>query len=137
MPRLFFRMDWGSATDIPFQEVTGLDALGNAASTDDDLVFTLNGRPGARAGSSITLMRGVFPSGNDFRAWHEEIRAKPHARSPLRLTLLDEEGKPVMTWTLQNAWLTRIVSEDHVAQGEVVIERMEVAHEGITIDVMT
>jgi phage tail-like protein len=39
-----------------------------------------------------------------------------------------------MTWTLNNAWVTKISSPTMKSDGnEVAIESIEVAHEGLTI----
>lgn len=47
---------------------------------------------------------------------------------------MDEAGKPTMTWTLLNAWPTKVMSTDlEVAGDEVAIESIEIMHEGLTI----
>lgn len=47
---------------------------------------------------------------------------------------MDEGGNPTMTWTLLNAWPTKVVSTDLKSEGnEVAIESIEIMHEGLTI----
>ena len=56
------------------------------------------------------------------------------SRVPLTISLLDETGKPTMVWTVANAWPTKITGTDLIAEGnEVVVESIEIAHEGVTI----
>ncbi|WP_321296698.1 phage tail protein [Marinifilum fragile] len=51
------------------------------------------------------------------------------------LRLLDERGKPAMSWKLHNAWPTKITSTDLKEEGdEVAIELLEIAYEGMETD---
>lgn len=55
-------------------------------------------------------------------------------RSTVTISLLDEEGKPAMVWTLTNAWPTKITGTDLKAgANEAAIKTLEIAHEGLTI----
>ena len=50
------------------------------------------------------------------------------------IQLLDQQGNPTMTWTLTNAWPTKITGTDLKSDGnEVAVETIEIAHEGLTI----
>jgi phage tail-like protein len=55
-------------------------------------------------------------------------------RQNVVIKLLDEAGKPTMTWTLNNAWPTKISSTDMKSNAnEVAVESIEIMHEGLTI----
>ncbi len=55
-------------------------------------------------------------------------------RETVTIQLLDETGSPTMTWTLANAWPTKITGTDMKSDGnEVAVEMLELAHEGFTI----
>ena len=55
-------------------------------------------------------------------------------RHPVTIKLLDETGKPTMTWTLKNAWPSKITGTDLKSTGtEVAIETLVITHEGLTI----
>jgi len=55
-------------------------------------------------------------------------------RVAITISLLDEAGAATMVWTLANAWPTKITGTDLKADsGEVAVETLEVAHEGLTI----
>jgi phage tail-like protein len=57
------------------------------------------------------------------------------SRITVTIHLLDEGGIPTMTWTLNNAWPTKITVPDIKSDdSEVAIEALELAHEGITIN---
>jgi phage tail-like protein len=80
------------------------------------------------------MKKGVFKSDNKFWDWFNQIKMNTVKRVPVTISLLDEEGKPTMVWTLNNAWPTKITGTDLKAEGnEVAVETIEVAHEGLTI----
>ena len=55
-------------------------------------------------------------------------------RVTIEIKLLDERGKPVMSWTLKNAFPTKIVCADLKSDGnEIAVETLELAHEGFVI----
>ena len=55
-------------------------------------------------------------------------------RRPVTIKLLNEEHNAIITWTLQNAWPSKIQSTDLKADAnEVAIETMELVHEGLDI----
>jgi len=55
-------------------------------------------------------------------------------RETVVIQLLDESAKPTMTWTLTNAWPTKITGTDLKSDAnEVAVESLELAHEGLTI----
>jgi len=84
--------------------------------------------------SNVTMKKGVFTNDNSFWDWYEKIKMNTVERQTVVIKLLDEEGSPTMTWTLTNAWPTKISSTDLKSDGnEVAIESIELAHEGISI----
>ena len=82
----------------------------------------------------MTMKKGIFKSDNKFGDWLSEIKMNTIKRMPITISLLDEAGAPTMTWTLTNAWPTKITGPDLKSDGnEVAIETIEIFHEGITI----
>ena len=66
--------------------------------------------------------------------WFNQIKMNTVQRKPVTISLLDEAGKPTMVWTLANAWPAKVTGTDLKAHGnEVVVEIIEIAHDGITI----
>jgi phage tail-like protein len=90
--------------------------------------------PGLQKYDTVTLKRGVANLNlQQFTALFSDEKMK---RMPLIIKLLDETGQIIMTWTLQNAWFTKITRTDLNAFDEaefVAIETMEVVHEGLTV----
>ncbi len=136
LPKFYFMVDWGSQTNIPFQEVSGLDI--EAAPIEyrhgNNKIFSKINMPGMVKSSNVTMKKGVFAKDNSFWDWYAKIKMNTIERQNVVIKLLDEGGNPTMTWTLLNAWPTKISSTDLKSDGsEVAIETIEIAHEGLTI----
>lgn len=135
IPKFRFEVKWDSCV-MSFQEVSGLDVEVQALEYrhGDSPAFSVIKMPGIKKYRNVTLKKGVFKSDNKFWDWLNEIKMNTIKRRPVTVSLLDENGKPTMVWTLANAWPTKITSTDLKAEGnEVAVETIEIAHEGITI----
>ena len=115
MPKFYFSVDIGEFTDLPFQEVSGLDV-------ETEVIEYRHGNspnhstikmPGMMKYADITLKKGVFADDNDFYDWISS-----------------------MTWTLTNAFPKQITPTDMNSQAsEAAIETMVLAHEGMVAEV--
>lgn len=136
LPKFYFMVDWGSTTNIPFQEISGLDIEAQPINYrhGNSPVFSEIDMPGIVKNSNVTMKKGVFVNDNSFWNWYEKIKMNTIERQNVVIKLLGERGNPTMTWTLSNAWPTKISSTDLKSDGsEVAIESIEIAHEGLTI----
>lgn len=137
LPKFYFRVRFGALKDtVLFQEVSGLDAETQVIEYrhQDHPGFSTVKMPGIMKTGNVTMKKGVFSKDNQFWDWYNQIKMNTIQRETVTIQLLDEQGSPVMTWTLQNAWPTKITSTDVKSDGnEVAIETIEIAHEGLTI----
>jgi len=86
--------------------------------------------PGLTKYANVTLKRGVAGDLELFE-WWKTIRDGQLLRRDVRITLLDEQRQPVQRWVLRDAWPARLDYSTLNALGnEVVIETLELAHEG-------
>lgn len=135
MPKFRFQVKWDSNI-MSFEEVSGLDVEAQQIEyrAGDSPVFSTVKMPGLKKYGNVTMKKGVFKGDNKFWDWFNQIKMNTIKRVPVTISLLDEEGKPTMVWTLTNAWPAKITGTDLKAQGnEVAVESIEVAHEGLTI----
>lgn len=135
LPKFYFQVKWGSEV-MSFQEVSGLDAETQTIEYrgGNSKAFAPIKMPGLKRFGNVTLKKGVFKSDAKFWDWFNQIKMNTIQRVPVTITLLDEARKPTMTWTLANAWPTKITGTDLKAEGnEIAIESIEIAHEGLTI----
>lgn len=135
-PKFYFMVDWGSTKNIPFQEVSGLETEAQTIEYrhKNRPEFSTIKMPGILKNSNVTMKKGVFANDNSFWDWYNKIKMNTIERQNVVIKLLDEGGNPVMTWTLNNAWPTKISSTDLKSDGnEVAVESIEIMHEGLTI----
>ena len=136
LPKFYFMVGIGDMTNIPFQEVSGLETEEEPISYRDDTrpAFSVINMPGLNKQGSVTMKKGVFPGNDSFWDWYDQIKMNVIARQTVTIKLLDEAGAPTMTWTLNNAWPTKITGTDLKTDGnEVAVESITFAHEGISM----
>lgn len=83
---------------------------------------------------NITLKRGLTDS-MDIYDWYKGVAQTGalKARKNISLILIDEEGNDKSRWDIVEAWPTKYDASDFSAKGnEVVIESLEIVHEGVT-----
>jgi phage tail-like protein len=135
MPRFFFSVTWGT-TEIAFSEVTGLTVETEVIEYrhGNNPQFHKQKMPGLQKFGNITLKRGVFKDRADYFAWWNTVKLNTIERRNVIVILKDENGAPVVTWNISNAWPTKVQSPDLKSDAnEVAIETIELAHEGIAI----
>jgi len=136
LPKYYFQVKWDK-NEMQFQEISGLDIEAQPIEYrhGDSKEFSTIKMPGIKKSSNVTMKKGIFKSDNKFWDWFNEIKMNTIKRIPVTISLLDEEGKPTMVWTLANAWPTKVTGTDLKADGnEVAVESIEIAHEGIKIE---
>jgi phage tail-like protein len=83
---------------------------------------------------NITLKKGITDSMALYE-WRKKVEdtGAAAARRPISLILVDEEGNDKVRWEVVEAWPTKYDPSDFSAKGnEVVVEVLEIVHEGIT-----
>ncbi len=135
LPKFYFQVKIADQ-EVSFQEVSGLDIEAQVIEYrhGNSPEFSTIKMPGIKKSSNVTLKKGVFKGDNTFWDWFNAIKLNTIERKTVVINLLDEEGNPTMSWTLNNAWPTKVTGTDLKSDGnEVAVETLEVAHEGITI----
>lgn len=136
LPKFYFLVDWGSTTNIPFQEVSGLDVEAQPITYrhGNSPIFSEISMPGIVKNSNVTMRKGIFTIDDSFWDWYIKIKMNTIERQDVVIKLVDEGGNLSISWTLHNAWPEKISSTDLKSDGsEVAIESIEIAHEGLTI----
>ncbi|HEX4957341.1 MAG TPA: phage tail protein [Lacibacter sp.] len=136
LSKFHFRVEWGG-TRIGFTEVTGLDKSMDVIEYRDGSSpeYSKIKMPGLQKFSNITLKRGTFENDNEYYQWLNTVQMNTIDRRDLIISLLNENHEPVMVWKIKKAFPVKVQSSDLKADGnEVAIETMELAHEGLTIE---
>lgn len=135
-PKFRFEVEYtlnGKAYTFEVQEVTGLDSEPPALEyrKNGDPNFSVQKMPGLKKFSDITLIKGIFAPDNKFFDWYRSIRenTKP-TQGTVIIKLLDEDGNPTMTWTLENAFPKKVVGVDEKSGS---FETLIFVHDGMKI----
>lgn len=122
-----------------FSEITGLDmevaAIDYRTGSEDIVVRKL---PGLKKFPNLVLKRGII---GDLALWNWILKfARGEATKDDRRTghieLLDENHQTVMTWTFQRALPVKFAGPQmNATKNEVALESLDIAHEGLYIDV--
>jgi len=135
IPKLRFEVKCNNAV-LLFQEVSGLEVDPQPIEYrhGDSPAFSAIKMPGLIQYGTVTMKKGVCQTDNTFWDWFNQIKMNTIQRLPITISLLDEAGKPTMTWALINAYATKITGTDLKVEGnEVAIDSIEIVHEGLTI----
>lgn len=135
LPRFHFRVEWGGAR-IGFTEVTGLNIERAVIEYRDGASpeFHKIKAAGLENFPNITLKRGTFAGDADFYNWWNNVAMNTIDRRDLTISLLNEDHNPVVVWKVKNAWPLKVMSGDLKSDAsEVLIESIELVHEGLTI----
>ena len=134
-----FNFDAQDKTDIRFQSVTGLD------STLDTEQVREGGEnrfehvlPVRRKYGPLTLKRGLLkPSDSALTKWLKQAFDDEQVvpLNTVTISLLNEEHKPLMHWTVNNVWpRSWKVGELNAEQGAVLIETLELNYNRLLFD---
>ena len=123
---------------MSFSEINGLDAEAQIikyrhGDSPDPWEIKM---PGIQQFSNVTLKRGVFVGDNKFFDWWAQINDNTikKGRDTVTISLLNQNDKPTMTWTLNKAWPTKVTSTDMKSDdNNAAIDTLEIAFESLTI----
>lgn len=137
VPKFHFKATFGDKGEISFQEVSGLDTEYDIIEyrAGNSVDFSTVKIPGLRQGSDVTLRKGMFKDDTALFDYFNEVKMNTITRLTVTIQLLDEEHKPMFTWTLKNAFPMKISGTDlNVQNSEVVVEEIVLAHEGLSFE---
>lgn len=136
LPKFYFTVKLGDDAKVNFQECDGLDSETQVIEYrhGNSPIFYPIKMPGLGRVGNVTLRKGIFVNDSQFWDWYNEIKMNTIARRTVVVSLLDETGTPKRTWTLNNAWPTKITGTDLKSEGnEVAVESVEIAYETLVV----
>ncbi|MGZ8783645.1 MAG: phage tail protein [Gaiellaceae bacterium] len=130
-PNHSFTVDIGDGAELGFSEAElPSGEIGVIEYREGNDVATARKLPGLVTYANVTLKRGLA-GGTELFDWWKAARDGQVTRRNVVITLLDEQRQAVQRWVLRNAWPVKFDTSDLNARGnEVVIETLELAHEG-------
>lgn len=133
LSKYHFRVEWGGAK-ISFSEVSGLSMEFAVIEHREGGSEHSTKMPGLRKYNNIILKRGVQNGDHEFFEWINTVRLNTVERRDVVISLLDEAHQPIFSWRVRNAWPCKYeVAGLHANSNEVLIESLELAHEGLEV----
>jgi phage tail-like protein len=139
LPKFHFQVEWGEDR-FGFTEVSGLDFETEVIEyrEGNSPTYHKTKQPGLTKYANVSLKRGTFLGDfKYFELWKKTMMFQEGAekyRRDITIKLLDEEHKPIITWSLSKAWPSKVQSTNLKADAnEVAIESMDLVHEGLKI----
>lgn len=136
LPAFYFQVNWGDNMSINFSEVSGLNVDTEVIEYRDGASkeFSTIKMPGMKKFSNLTLKRGSMSKDNNFFDWWNTVQLNTIERRDITISLLNEKHEPSIVWNIKNAFPIKVDSGSLKSTGnEVLIESLELAHEGLTI----
>lgn len=141
LPVYNFQVDLGSDS-VAFKEASGLSLSidpityresSTAAGKVGPNTFRM---PGLRQAVNVTLRKGYVRSTSIkyLYNWINSTQLNIVQKQDITVRLCDQDGNPVVTWTLQNAFPTKLSAPDFNADtNDVAIESLELLGDGLTM----
>ena len=135
--------DGGTPVTVAFSEVSGLNITYETTTYKESP--TESGMPGPRVmhmpaqgtPANITLNKGMVRGSSvaTLFDWINSIQINQIDKKDINILLLDENGAPVIRWTVTNAFPTKLDAPTFDANSnDVAIETMELMGDGVMID---
>ena len=136
LPKYYFNIDLGDGKPIGFSEISGLESEVKPIEyrRGDSKVWSPTKMPGLRSVGNVTLKKGFIAKDSIFWTWFNESQPNIIKRRTVIINLLDEKQAPKMTWTLTNAWPTKMIGTDLKSDSsEVAVESLELVYETLSV----
>lgn len=135
-PGFQFVVEIDGVPTAAFKEVSGLEGSIDVIEYREgsDVSAATRKIPGLAKYANVVLSRGLTDSRDLYDWWNAIVSGKADRRAA-SIVLLDAERNPVRRWTLRAAWPARYaVSALDAATSGVVVETLELAHEGFDLE---
>lgn len=116
-----------------FSEVSGLELEIAAVEYREggDPPSIVRKLPGLVKYTNIVLKRG-FTSDSSLWDWIKTVLDGNARRAAMKITLLDDQGQPAVSWKVREAWPCKYGGpEMNAKDNDIAIELLEICHEGL------
>lgn len=130
----FIGLDDATDNDIRFQEVSGLSAeIGTEELKEGGENRFTHKLPMPAKYSNLTLKRGVVTDTGLIQWFRDAVESFTFKPLTVKVSLLNENAKPVMTWNFVNAYPIKwSVSNLDAKKNEVMVDTIELAYQYFT-----
>jgi phage tail-like protein len=131
VPAIWFELDIQGKAIGYFTEVTGLSAevetMKYSEGGMNEFQHTL---PTRVKYPNLVLKRGMTTKA-ELQKWFQKSHVQAE-RTSISLTMLDQEGETIRTWSFANAFPIKWTGPNfNAGQSQLAVEQIEIAHEGM------
>ena len=136
IPKFHFEVSWADSSDLICSEVTGLNTEVQSIEYRDGKsdAFHVVKRPGMQKFGDVSLKKAIFQSDVDFKTWFDKVavRTDDSFRDTVSIILKNDNHEAVITWTLENAWVSKFTMPDmNSTANEPAVESITIVCESI------
>ncbi|MDJ0703446.1 MAG: phage tail protein [Leptolyngbyaceae cyanobacterium MO_188.B28] len=137
IPVFYYRVTIGDNDSIAFSEVSGLSIEYETITYKDGLSYRDGAKhmPGLKTPVSLTLQKGIVRSDSYLFDWLSTVKLNTVEKRDIRIDLLNENGEPTVSWTVQDAFPKKLdVPSFNASSNEVAIENLELMASNLTVN---
>jgi phage tail-like protein len=130
-PAIWFELDIQGKAVGYFTEVTGLSAEVETFTYSEGGMNEFQHKLPTRVKyPNLVLKRGMTTKA-DLQRWFQKSHVQAE-RTTISLTMLDQEGTTIRTWSFVNAFPIKWTGPNfNASQSQLAVETIEIAHEGL------
>jgi phage tail-like protein len=130
-PAVWFELDIQGKAVGYFTEVTGLSAEVETLTYSEGGMNEFQHKLPTRVKyPNLVLKRGMTTKA-DLQKWFQKSHVQAE-RTTISLTMLDQEGTTIRTWSFTNAYPIKWTGPNfNASQSQLAVEQIEIAHEGL------
>lgn len=124
-----FAVEIEGVTGIGFSQVTGLETELEVVEYREGGYGATRKLPGIEQTGTVTFEKGAFADKELFN-WFKKVATSPNFRKTVTITEQDRLGNVRRSWTLYEAWASKVVAPElDASSSEVAVESIEVQFE--------
>ena len=131
-----FKVSVKDVADIYCAAVCGLDNEFDeiAYRAGDSVIYFKPKVTGLRKSGDVTLKDGKCENAKALQEWVDCVKSGTIQRKEVTVSLLDESGCAVQTWTLINAWPKKFAGKENQPEKDrLAFDFLLLAHEGVVM----
>jgi|SRR5690554_4065 len=126
-----FAVDIEGISGIGFSKADGLETELEVTEYREGGYGATRKLPGIEKTGTVTLEKGAFADKTLFE-WFKQVATSPDFRKVITITEQDRLGNPRRSWTLYEAWASKVTNPSlDASSSEVAVESIEIQFEEI------
>ncbi len=137
LPAYQYSVDIGDDGQMNFQEVSGLTVEMDTITYKHGMSFKTGAihMPAQTKEINLTLKKGVFRGDKALYTWITNTSLNANDKKDIKISLLDDEYNPVVTWLVINAFPKKMETGGfNAANSDASVETLELMADKLTVE---